>query len=292
MDPSQVIERERRRATPVAVLSILAVVLFAISLVLLASKYGRGGNAELLRKVDTDSGTLILAYVIRAVGSAMLAIPLVYLFRAALARSETMRGQLIGLAIAGPLFLAGLAVATGLSLHAAAPDFVAVEKARHALGTGDHANSVAQNVISDQALSGPTVGFGIAGTIGFAVALAYTCFHAMRVGLLTRFWGSLGAALGVASILVLQYTLLWIAYLGLLIGGWTPRGRPPAWAEGKAVPWPSPGEKAAESLEGGDEQAGSSDRDDAGDDGEDGEVGTVVNPVQQPGERRKRKRRR
>jgi hypothetical protein len=291
VDPSQIIEREQRRATPVAVLSILAVVLFAISLVLLASKYGQGGNAELLRKVDADSGTLILAYVLRAVGSAMLAIPLVYLFRAALVRSETMRGQLIGLAIAGPLFLAVLAVATGLSLHAAAPDFVAVEKARHALGTGDHANSVAQNVINDQSLSGLTVGFGIAGTIGFAVAMAYTCFHAMRVGLLTRFWGSLGAALGVASILVLQYTLLWIVYLGLLIGGWTPRGRPPAWAAGKAVPWPTPGEKAAESLKSESDPSADGDQDGGGRGGDD-EAGTAVEPVQQPGERRKRKRRR
>ncbi len=285
MDPSQIIERERRWATPVALLTILGVVLFAVSLVLLASKYGQGGNAELLRKVDKDSGTLILAYMIRALGSALLAVPLVYLFRAALARSETMRGQLIGLAIAGPLFLAGLAVATGLSLHAAAPDFVA----KGIAGTGDHADKVAQNVISDQSLSGLTVGFGIAGTLGFAVAMAYTCFHAMRVGLLTRFWGSLGAVLGVASILVLQYTLLWIAYLGLLIGGWTPKGRPPAWAEGKAIPWPTAGEKAAESLEGESDPPASSDRDG---DGDDGEVGTVVNPVRQPGERRKRKRRR
>ncbi|MEK6251416.1 MAG: hypothetical protein AABM43_05645 [Actinomycetota bacterium] len=288
MDPSQIIERERRWATPVALLTIFAVVLFAISLVLLASKYGRGGNAELLREVDKDSGTLILAYMIRALGSALLAVPLVYLFRAALARSETMRGQLIGLAIAGPLFLAGLAVATGLSLHAAAPDFVA----KGIAGTGDHADKVAQNVISDQSLSGLTVGFGIAGTLGFAVAMAYTCFHAMRVGLLTRFWGSLGAALGVASILVLQYTLLWIAYLGLLIGGWTPKGRPPAWAEGKAIPWPTAGEKAAESLEGESDPPASGDQDGGSGDGDDGEVGTVVNPVHQPGERRKRKRRR
>ncbi len=288
MDPSQIIERERRWATPVALLTILGVVLFAVSLVLLASKYGQGGNAELLRKVDKDSGTLILAYMIRALGSALLAVPLVYLFRAALARSETMRGQLIGLTIAGPLFLAGLAVATGLSLHAAAPDFVA----KGIAGTGDHADKVAQNVISDQSLSGLTVGFGIAGTLGFAVAMAYTCFHAMRVGLLTRFWGSLGAALGVASILVLQYTLLWIAYLGLLIGGWTPKGRPPAWAEGKAIPWPTAGEKAAESLEGESDPPASSDQDGGSGDGDDGEVGTVVNPVRQPGERRKRKRRR
>jgi hypothetical protein len=290
VDPSQIIERERRRATPVAVLSILAVVLFAISLVLLATKYGQGGNAELLRNVDEDSGTLILAYMIRALGTAMLAVPLVYLFRAALARSGTVRGQLIGLAIAGPVFLAVYSLLTGFSLHAAASDFVA----KGIAGTGDHADKVAQNVINDQTLSGPAAGSFLAGTLGFAVAMAYTCFHAMRAGLLTRFWGSLGAALGVASIIpqFFQFTLLWLVYLGLLIGGWTPKGRPPAWAEGKAVPWPTPGEKAAESLEGESDPPADRDQDDGSGDGDDDEVGTVVNPVHQPGERRKRKRRR
>ena len=290
MDPSQIIERERRRATPVALFSILAVVLFAISLVLLANKYGRGGNAELLRKVDADSGTLVLSYVIRAIGSAMLAIPLVYLFRAALARSETMRPQLIGLAIAAPIFLAVYSLLTAFSLHDAAPDFVA----KGIAGTGGHADKVAQNVISDQTLSSPAAGAYLAGALGFAIAMAYTCFHAMRVGLLTRLWGALGAALGVASIFpqFFQFALLWLVYLGLLIGGWSPRGRPPAWAEGKAVPWPTPGEKAAESLEGESDRPASSDQDGGSGDGDDDEVGTVVNPVQQPGERRKRKRRR
>ena len=290
MDPSQIIERERRRATPVALLSILAVVLFAISLVLLANKYGRGGNAELLRKVDADSGTLILSYVIRAIGSAMLAIPLVYLFRAALARSETMRPQLIGLAIAAPIFLAVYSLLTAFSLHDAAPDFVA----KGIAGTGGHADKVAQNVISDQTLSSPAAGAYLAGALGFAIAMAYTCFHAMRVGLLTRLWGALGAALGVASIFpqFFQFALLWLVYLGLLIGGWSPRGRPPAWAEGKAVPWPTPGEKAAESLEGGSDQPAGGNQDGGSGDGDDDEVGTGVNPVRQPGERRKRKRRR
>ena len=133
-------------------------------------------------------------------------------------------------------------------------------KAKHALGTNDHANSVAQDVIGNQSLSGATVGFGIAGTIGFAVAMAYTCYQAMKVGLLTRFWGAVGVALGVASILVLQYTLLWIVYLGLLIGGWSPRGRPPAWEAGEAIPWPSPGEKAAQSLGPGNEPSSETSR--------------------------------
>ena len=67
----------------------------------------------------------------------------------------------------------------------------------------------------------------------------------MRVGLLTRFWGSLGMALGVAALLLLvQFTMIWFIYFGLLLLGRLPGGRPPAWAAGEAVPWPTPGEKA------------------------------------------------
>ena len=73
----------------------------------------------------------------------------------------------------------------------------------------------------------------------------------MRTGLLTRFWGSLGMALGVAALLLLvQFTMIWFIYFGLLLLGRLPGGRPPAWAAGEAIPWPTPGEKAAASLEG------------------------------------------
>jgi hypothetical protein len=73
----------------------------------------------------------------------------------------------------------------------------------------------------------------------------------MRAGLLTRFWGSLGMALGVAALLSLVlFTLIWFLYFGLLVAGLVPGGRPPAWAEGKAIPWPTPGEKVATELEG------------------------------------------
>ena len=288
MTREQIIERERRWAIPAALISIGAVVLFAASLVMLASSYSAEGNAELLRKVDEGSGTLVLAYAVRALGSALLAVPLLYLFQAAQARSPGMRRQFIGLCIVGPLFLAGFSICTGLSLKDAAPDFVSVAKSMHALGNTDHADNVAQDVINDSSLRQFVAGFYIAGALSFAFAMAYSCFHAMRVGLLTRFWGSLGAALGVASIIFFQYTLLWIAYLGLLIAGWTPRGRPPAWAAGEAVPWPTPGERAAESLRGeespDDEEVGTTDAD-PGSTTDAGEVSDPGTP------RRKRKRR-
>jgi hypothetical protein len=288
LSPTEIIERERRWATPVALVTIFAVVLFAVSLVILASSFSADGDAEALREIDKKSGTFVIAYVIRAIGAALLAVPLFYLFRAAAARSDAVRGQLIGLTIAGPLFLAGFAVFNALTLTDAASDFVAMGIA----GSGDHADKVAENVIEDASLRGVAAGFGFAGTLGFALVMAYTCFQAMRVGLLTRFSGSLGAAMGVASVLgqFFQFTLLYIVYLGLLFGGWTPRGRPPAWAEGKAIPWPTPGERAAKSLEGEQPEAGD-DGTDAVDQDSDGEQPATPNPPHEPGERRKRKRR-
>jgi hypothetical protein len=63
----------------------------------------------------------------------------------------------------------------------------------------------------------------------------------MRTGLLTRFWGSLGLALGAVFVFFTLFTLIWFIYLGLLFAGWVPGGRPPAWAAGEAMPWPKGG---------------------------------------------------
>ena len=261
MDSAQIIERERRWATPVGLLTLLAAVLSIAAVVIVASKFGAGGNAERLRKINDDSGFFLIAYVIQAIGFALLAVPLIYLFGAAQARSDRVRGQFVGLTVAGPLFLAAGSIFTALLLKDAAPDFVG----KGVMGTGDHANNVAEDVIRGGSLADVTTGVGVAGALSFAFAMAYTCFQAMRAGLLTRFWGSLGAALGVASFAFSQYTPLWFIYLGLLIGGWTPRGRPPAWEAGEAMPWQTPGERAAESLQ--------------GEDGEDDEIGSTSGEV-------------
>jgi hypothetical protein len=96
----------------------------------------------------------------------------------------------------------------------------------------------------------------LAGRLGLAVALFYSCLYGMRTGLLTRFWGSLGMALGVAALLLLvQFTLIFFVYLGLLLIGKVPGGKPPAWEAGEAVPWPTPGEKVAAQMEPSDPDA-------------------------------------
>jgi hypothetical protein len=126
--------------------------------------------------------------------------------------------------------------------------------------------------------------------LGLIVAVVYVPLQAVRAGLLPRFFGTLGMALGVSIILLPPGTLLlalWFGWLGLLFVDKVPGGRPPAWEAGQAIPWPKPGE----------EPSSAPPRDEAIE-GEATEVPATGEPPEgsaggQPGSRkRKRKRRR
>jgi len=276
-----VLERERRWAIPVALATFAGLGLLVASILIVRSVAG-GGEAEVLRSVEEHRSDVIAAGVLQALGLALIAMPLVYLFRAAQARSERVRGQLIGLVVAAPLFLASGALLNSVATNQAASDFAAGEASadltageatadcrserrddaegfREDHGRGEAAlrscageavaDDAAASAVADAPLRGLAIGLGFGGSIGLAFALGYSALWAMRVGLLTRFWGSLGIALGVAVLLQLtQFTMFWFLYFALLAAGWLPGGRPPAWAAGEAIPWPSPGEKAADKL--------------------------------------------
>jgi hypothetical protein len=246
---------EQRWAVPAA-LAALAAIGFVIAAIIVAGQgVGSGdGDAELLSNVDAHRTAQIVSSILQAIGVGLLAAPLYYLFRAAQARSDAVRGQLVGAVIAAPLFLAVLAILSGVSTLQAASDFVGDQLPR-LLAKGvalnsERANDLASDAITDAPLRAYAAGFGFAGQLGFVVAMVYTCLHAMRTGLLTRFWGSLGMALGAVSFIFFQFALLWFVYLGMLLLGRVPGGRPPAWESGEAEPWPTPAEKAAADLEG------------------------------------------
>jgi hypothetical protein len=252
LNPSKeaVLAWEARWSRPVALATLASILLIAAAIVVAGQGIGSGdGDSELLRNIDAHRSAQLISSILQAVGVGLLAAPLYYLFRAADARSEAMRSQLVGVVIAAPLFLAVLAILSGLSNLEAASTFVSDEVPRLmakgvALGS-DRANEVAGDTLSDASLRALAAGFGLGGQIGFVVAMFYTAMHAMRVGLLTRFWGSLGMALGAVSFIFFQFTLLWFVYLGFLIAGLVPGGKPPAWSSGEAEPWPTPGEKMA-----------------------------------------------
>ncbi len=116
-----------------------------------------------------------------------------------------------------------------------------------ASGPGDaratHATDDSSTLQLSQAVLLPAV-------LGMVIMMIYVPLQAQRVGLLSRFFGSLGMALGASMILILPVALLgvlvWTGYLGLLFVNRVPGTRPPAWDLGEASPWPRPGEQPAE----------------------------------------------
>jgi hypothetical protein len=240
VSPEAVIERERRRALPTAVATFAGLAMMIVA-VAVGTSGGTTGDteAQVLADFPDDRGALLTAAILQAAGITLLVAPLFYLFQAASARSEVMRQALIGITIAGPLFFAASFVLQWLAFDQAASEF-----ATPGGGLGVPVGEYAEDLIQDQATYGASQGFEFAGLLGTVVAVVYTSLHAMRVGLLTRFWGTLGMALGV-SLLFLGFLglLVFFLALGMLIAGWWPGGRPPAWEEGRAIPWPKPGDE-------------------------------------------------
>jgi hypothetical protein len=313
MGKQRVLEWERRWRVPVGIAALLAVILLIVSNAV-GQEVSAEHAAESMRLVNQDHGSVALSSILQAAGFLFLGLPLFYLFRAARARSERVRPQMVGLILVAPLFLA---VASGLSIGArteAADQFVAgeakleltakeakeeCESDRKDEGAKDFRNEFeprkgetpiaacerqkseddeAENAAREASLASVANGLGLAGGLALVVAFLYTSLWAMRVGLLSRFWGSLGMVAGIAFLLgpLFVVTMAWLIYFALLSFGKVPGGRPPAWEAGEAVPWPTPGERAAAELEPSesvDEPAEAT--------GEDGE----------PGAKRKRKQR-
>ncbi|MEX2105428.1 MAG: hypothetical protein WD810_00870 [Solirubrobacterales bacterium] len=289
----QVLEWESRWSLPVGLATFAGVAVLVASAFVIGSISG-GGDAEILRSAHEHSSSVTLSSALEAIGFVLLVAPLYFLFRAVAARSDQVRYQLIGLVVAAPLFFALAAVLNANATNEAADQFTSGQakstltakeagaeckselKDMGAKEFGEEfdakgltpeadcietkvADDEAGNAISEASTRGVATGFGLGARLGLAVALFYSCLHAMRVGLLTRFWGSLGMALGVAALLLLvQFTLIWFVYFGLLLTGRIPGGRPPAWAAGEAIPWPTPGEKMAAELEPPEEDHGPS----------------------------------
>jgi len=124
--------------------------------------------------------------------------------------------------------------------------------------------------------------------LGLVVMMVYVSLQALRAGLVTRFLGSLGMALGASMILILPIAVLamlaWTGFLGLMFVGRTPGGRPPAWETGEAIPWQRPGEEPP--ARGGDAIEG-----DATEVERDGEQAAPSESERGAPQKRKRKRR-
>lgn len=240
MNTGQILERERSTARYAGLAAIAVPVLFIGSTVLITMVSVPVGMAtDEIRSFDSNAAPILGASVLRALGMAAMAIPLYYLFRAAQARSERVIGAMVGFTILAPVFLAAQSLLFFAGQNQLSSDFVAQAAA------GGDIYTLLEDIADDNSL---LLAAGVAGQLaGLAliVVMIYVPLQAMRVGLLTRFFASVGMALGAATVLLPSLTPLpltiWFSWLGFVILDRVPRGRPPAWDAGVAIPWPSGG---------------------------------------------------
>ena len=180
----------------------------------------------------------ILGAVVAGLATFALFPPLALLFRATRAR----RPELPQIALV-LLAVGAVTVGIGRIVSEAASDIGA-----HGFGGAgtDMSNSAARDAIApSSALIGQVI--LLTGTLALGGAVLLIALNAMRAGLLTRFMGVMGMIVGGALLLtpfaaIDQQGIIrtfWLGALGVLLIGRWPRGMPPAWAAGEAIPWPS-----------------------------------------------------
>lgn len=237
MSTEAILERERRYRRGVVIASIFPLLLLVAAAAIQASG-GSESNLDpaALRLVNEDGGPLLIGSIVAAFAFILLAAPLVYLFKAAQARSEKVLGALLFLVVLGPLLFGLQGVMLALGQIDIADKFVAQEA-----GVGD-IYSLSNNLAEDSSLQSAALITQTIGVLALIFAMIYVPLWAVRTGLLTRFHGTLGMALGASFILppltaiTLPALLAWFMYFGLMLAGRTPKGRPAAWDAGVAVP--------------------------------------------------------
>ncbi len=235
------IERERNAGRTAGILGLLSAVLLLVpgfaGFGTDFNSVARDAYAERLIAFDAESGGVLVSQLIQALGLLLFIAPLIFLFRATMDRSDSIRRGLIGLTIAGPLFLAVSLVVFYFAYDSALPIFL------DGMDAAENVDQFAEDTLFDQSTWSIFTGLQLAGALGMIVAIVYTSLQAMRAGLLTRFLGTLGMALGVGFFLLGTFALaIWAIAVSLLIAGWMRGPRPPAWDTGEAMPWPKAGD--------------------------------------------------
>lgn len=238
------IDEERRRGRNSGIAAIAGIVIFVAAMGL-AGDFNGAEQAEQLKMFDSVSSDLLLQCILQAIALLLFLPALITLFRAIQTRVENFRPGLIGVVIVSPILLAISLVVAYFAYKSAADAFLEPGK----FDTGS--NDVANDVFYDQFPTQIRTGLGLAGSLGLAFTTVFLALNGMRAGLMTRFWGTLAMALGIGTLLFGSVMLIgYMLLIALLIAGWWPGSRPPAWEAGEAVPWPKPGQPSNVQQEG------------------------------------------
>ncbi len=245
MNRKQLVEREKKLGRIAGILGIAGVLMTLIPpFAGLGSDFNQlaqDAYADRLIAFDAARDDLLLSQMIQAAGLLLFAAPLTFLFQATADRNPKVRRALIGLCVIGPICLA-----ISLVLYFVAYDSVAATFIDN-FGAGTDANDAAKDALTGETTYSIFGGLQLAGLFALVIAVIYTSLQAMRAGLLTRFVGTLGMALGAGFVFIGPLSLsIFVLLISPLIAGFWFGPRPPAWDAGEAIPWPKPGETPEE----------------------------------------------
>lgn len=246
---------EARAARYAAAAAFAVALLPVVGIVVSAATVGAPGEdaVERAMAIDREAAGYLAVGALQAVATALLAPVLAYLYRVVRARSDRPPPPpILVLAIVGPV---AVAIVTFL-FQVDRVDAVAAF-----LSGGEVTEDGAEEALG-QAGSSALAGVAFGANLAVAVAIVVISLNAMRTGVLSRFMGILGIALGALSVVPLipapfLLQLLWAAALGFLFIGRWPGGRGPAWERVEAIPWPTAADRAQEQR---DERVGEAQR--------------------------------
>ena len=246
MNRREIIDREARGQRLAGISAAAAAPLYIISVALdqSGSVPITGLDTERYRAINDAAGQLLGSALLRSLAFFALVIPLLYVFRAAQARSERVNGAMVGFVFIGPILLGVQGIIAWFAQTHVASDFVAQS------GPSGDVYTQLQDLIDGSTAFDIASNLLFPALLGLIVVMVYVPLQAQRTGLLTRFFATLGMALGVSSLFIvpalsLLALMIWFGWLGFTILDRVPRGRPPAWDAGAAIPWPRPGEQPA-----------------------------------------------
>jgi hypothetical protein len=245
MTPEQIAD-ERSRGRLAAGIALVAAALF-VGAGIWSSSLGadvpeRNTPAE-LRYFDRHHGELIASWTLRGLALLCLLGVTLHLTRALKARRPDEPQVVRVMAVFGPIAAGIGTIVAGVALALAASSFTG--RQFQTIGAGDDA-------IRTASLIGlPSV----AGFLGLAFWFVKGCLDAMRIGLLGRFTGVAGIAMGPGLLIasgVFQFLLpAWLLAIAAIFAMLPLRGLPPAWEAGEAVPMASARERLGETLDQG-----------------------------------------
>jgi hypothetical protein len=239
VDREEQLRWERENARWAAAGAFLSAILTIAGALYLQSKIKTSPDDKIasIVLVHAHKGDLLVSAILQAIGTALLAPALYYLFRATRFRRPQLPGAIRYLVLLAPVLGAITTVIRQIQIAQVSDQVVAkLPLERH----------VGETLINDKIGQTPIVvvgGIATAAALGIAFMFLLLSLNAMRAGLLSKFLGTLGIIVGVLGVLpifpVPIVQTFWLGAIAVLILNRWPQGRGPAWDSGEAIPWPT-----------------------------------------------------